>query len=149
MGIQLLRSHLGERGGKQGEGGLCQCVTFLYRFSLMKYLVLKLLTIITRSFVSLIKIPALLKLSPVKLNFICLFGLNNYDCWIPSKKEAPLKRVNIWIYIKISTPIFLNIFFLFHSFLHVVDLISICLNRQNLDNESSPNFASNIRQIWD
>ena len=41
-----------------------------------------------------------------------------------------------------------NYFFLFYLLLDAVDLPLLCLNREDLFNESSSDFTSNVRQIW-
>ena len=41
--------------------------------------------------------------------YVCLFFMANWIVWIPSKKKAGLTRINIWIYIEISTSIYISI----------------------------------------
>ena len=66
---------------------------------LMQCLVHKLLAFIT-FFVSFIQTSI----------FLCLFVFLfiKLERWLPSKNKAAFTRINIWIYIKISTPIFVT-----------------------------------------
>ena len=101
-----------------------------------------------------------------------LFLWWNWIVFICPIKKAALTRINIWIYIfgdfyadiyiSIDTMlwslceassffvvvVFCFVLLIFHLFLRVLDLTWIYLNLQKLDNESSPNFASNTRQTW-
>ena len=58
----------------QGGGGHGNANVSIYVF-LIKYLVHKLLTIITRILISIIKIPVLPKICLKKLYFVCSLGL--------------------------------------------------------------------------
>ena len=85
----------------RGEGGEVMLVqTFTCKLFLIKYLVHKLLGIIAKLFVSFSKVPVL-------LYFFVLFMIK-LNRWIPSKKKAAFMRINIWIYTKISMPIFIT-----------------------------------------
>ena len=85
----------------RGEGGEVMLVqTFTCKLFLIKYLVHKLLGIIAKLFVSFSKVPVL-------LYFFVLFMIK-LNRWIPSKKKAAFMRINIWIYSKISMPIFIT-----------------------------------------
>ena len=85
----------------RGEGGEVMFVqTFTCKLFLIKYLVHKLLGIIAKLFVSFSKVPVL-------LYFFVLFMIK-LNRWIPSKKKAAFMRINIWIYTKISMPIFIT-----------------------------------------
>ena len=83
-----------------GGGEVMSMQTFTCNLFLIKYLVHKLLAIIAKLFVSFSKVPVL-------LYFFVLFMIK-LDRWIPSKKKAAFMRINIWIYTKISMPIFIT-----------------------------------------
>ena len=83
---------------KQGEGRLCHWECFLpISFSLSKYLVYRLVAIISRFFVGFVKMPALIKISILRsyISLSFLFGLyliRIVDFWVSFERKAAFRR---------------------------------------------------------
>ena len=123
----------------RGRGRIISMQMFAYNFSI-KYLVHKLHTIIARF--SFIKIYVLLKTSIWKKNFFFfVWFMIKPDNWSVFKKKYAFTGIDIWyalIFVRWYLwqhryhPLVKILYFLFHAFLHVADVPSICLNRQIL-----------------